>query len=477
VVLLDRLGRVQTLNGTARALQPAGIEPLEVGQAFFQRVPALLSPDAAAARRLRRGFCLVCARRRPQVRTWFAPIAARRWDWLLVTLRPSDAAGEAGVLVHLATPPSAHELGRLLHESDQRYRSLVENSGDIIFVTDLSSRMLYANPALEQQTGYSAADFQMRQGDNRFIHPEDAPRVASFIAAFLAGPSRHSAPVENRFIAKDGRVLWYSSVISKCTYAGRAAMQFVVHNITELRRAQEERDALILKARDAVAARDVFLSVASHELKTPLTSLMISVQSLLRRRERGESADLASLGRPLDTIGRQGQKLAALINQLLDLSRIDAGKLLLQRKRIDLAALVREICQGARRAIHLRSPDRLTAEVDPLRFEQLLTNLIDNAIKYSDETAHIDVALEQVASGAITLAVTDRGVGIPAEQLEHVFERFYQVPSRCDRGGLGLGLYITRQIAELHGGTITAESPLEGGTRVRVTLPPPQAAG
>jgi signal transduction histidine kinase len=162
-----------------------------------------------------------------------------------------------------------------------------------------------------------------------------------------------------------------------------------------------------------------------------------------------------------------------LVNQLLDLSRIQSGRLVLEAKLTNLAALVGEICANARRDIRVRTPTELMAEVDPLRFEQLLTNLIDNAIKFSDETTEIAVTLEHPPSSAITLLVTDHGIGIPPDERELVFERFHQVRSHPIRGGMGLGLYISRQIAELHGGTLTAEFPEPGGTQMRVTLPGP----
>jgi signal transduction histidine kinase len=112
----------------------------------------------------------------------------------------------------------------------------------------------------------------------------------------------------------------------------------------------------------------------------------------------------------------------------------------------------------------------VVAMVDPVRIEQVLTNLLDNAIKFSDETSPIGVVLEQ-SLHALTLTVSDRGIGVPLGQRERIFERFHQVPSHPLRGGMGLGLYISRQIVELHGGTIAAEFPDSGGTRMRVSLP------
>jgi PAS domain S-box-containing protein len=464
VVVLNGEGRVEAFNASA---ERGG---LELGELHLESMKARMRLSARTARHLRRGFLLVSARRRQELREWIRGDGAAA-EWELLTLRPCGPPSEACVVAELRAPQPAGQLAVLLQESERRYRSLVENSGDIIFVTDLSSRMLYANPALEQQTGYTAADFQMTQRENVFIHRDDAGRVADFIATFLKGPDLCSAPIENRFVSKNGRVLWYSSVISKCLYGGEPALQFVVHNVTELRRAQEERDLRIREASEAVRARDEFLSVASHELKTPIAGLMIGLQALLRRRDRGQVLELVAVMRSVEGVERQGRKLTALINQLLDVSKIEAGKLVIEPKRVDLAALVREVCAQARRPVDVRCPAHLEAEVDPLRIEQLLSNLIENAIKFSDEDAPIEVTLETAESGAITLLVTDRGIGIPDSARELIFERFHQAPSLQSGGGMGLGLYISRQIVEMHGGTITAEPGPVCGTRMRVSLP------
>lgn len=131
---------------------------------------------------------------------------------------------------------------------------------------------------------------------------------------------------------------------------------------------------------------------------------------------------------------------------------------------------MREVCEHTGHAVRLHSPEHLVARVDPLRIEQLLSNLLENAIKFSGENAEVEVGLER-CDGAITLLVTDHGIGIPEQAREQIFERFHQVASRPSRGGMGLGLYISRQIVELHGGTIKAEPGPVGGTRMRVVLP------
>jgi signal transduction histidine kinase len=237
---------------------------------------------------------------------------------------------------------------------------------------------------------------------------------------------------------------------------------------------------LYREARVAVTIRDEFLSVAAHELKTPLTSLRGYAQLLGREFDKGHVVNPDRARRAALTIQVQSDKLARLVAQLLDISRIQSGKLAVERREADLSQLVRDIVEGARTQLkdhtlvaHL--PFELMLLVDPLRIEQVVTNLIDNAIKYSPEGGQIDVALTTRAdTNGVQLTVRDRGVGVPLEHRPFIFERFYQAHAGgplTSMAGMGLGLYISRQIVELHGGTIEADFPDDGGAKFVVTLP------
>jgi PAS domain S-box-containing protein len=227
---------------------------------------------------------------------------------------------------------------------------------------------------------------------------------------------------------------------------------------------------------DALRLRDEFLSIASHELKTPVTALQGQAQLVLRRFERTGEMDPARVAQALQAITGQTRKLARLIAQLLDISRLQAGKFAIEPEPTELAELVRQVVANARalgqdRRIRLETEPRLPILVDPLRLEQVLTNLLDNAVKYSPAGAEIDVSLRALPEGGAELAVRDFGLGIPAEKRGQIFERFYQAHGGGHRSGLGLGLYISHQIVTLHGGEIRAEFPADGGTRFLVRLP------
>jgi signal transduction histidine kinase len=226
--------------------------------------------------------------------------------------------------------------------------------------------------------------------------------------------------------------------------------------------------------RQALAARDEFLSIAAHELKTPITSLQGFTQLLLRNIRRKQEIPPERLEAALDTIELQTRKLTQLVGRLLDSTQIEAGKLRLELVRLDLVALVRSALAQQTSANHkfvLHAPEHLEVVLDPVRFEQVITNLLDNAVKFSPEGGTVAVELAQDAQGTITLAVTDEGMGIPRYDRDWIFDRFQQSHGKHHLSGMGLGLYITREIIEMHGGSIRVEDPAHPGARLVVCLP------
>jgi PAS domain S-box-containing protein len=233
---------------------------------------------------------------------------------------------------------------------------------------------------------------------------------------------------------------------------------------------------LYREAQRAIGARDEFLSVAAHELKTPLTSMLGYAQMLLRQTRAGQLLDEILVQRALQAIEQQSERLSRLVTRLLDVARIEGGRLGVEPTRTDLVALIRGVVDS----IQVGAPDHrfvamlpaaLDGRVDPLRLEQVLINLLDNAVKFSPEGAPIEIELTETSVGMARLTVTDHGPGLKAEDRDRIFERFYQAHSGQYAAGMGLGLYISRQIVEQHGGSISAELPPGGGTRFVVILP------
>jgi signal transduction histidine kinase len=175
-------------------------------------------------------------------------------------------------------------------------------------------------------------------------------------------------------------------------------------------------------------------------------------------------------------VGSQADKLARLVGQLLDVSRMESGKLQLERQPTDVVALVHQVAAAAQplteqHTLHVTTPAALECDVDPLRLEQVLTNLVDNAIKYGLEGGSVELSVSQPAPETVELSVRDHGPGIAPHRRADIFERFYQAHDDGGRKGMGLGLYVSREIVELHGGHIRAEFPDDGGTRFVVWLP------
>jgi len=267
----------------------------------------------------------------------------------------------------------------------------------------------------------------------------------------------------------------------------RASDSRPAYAIQDLRLAQDlarrcalaiDNAGLYREARAAISIRDEFMSVAAHELKTPMTSLRGYAQLLGREFDKGAVADPVRARRAALTIQVQSDKLARLVGQLLDISRIEAGKLAIERKSTDLSTLMRDVVDAARNQLRehelmARLPEELWVPIDPLRIEQVATNLLDNAIKYSPDGGRIDVALSEYAE-RVEFSVQDHGLGVPPEHRAHIFDRFYQAHAGgplTSMAGMGLGLYISHQIVELHRGTIKAEFPDGGGTKFVVSLP------
>jgi PAS domain S-box-containing protein len=238
-----------------------------------------------------------------------------------------------------------------------------------------------------------------------------------------------------------------------------------------------ENARLYREAREAVRARDEFLSIASHELKTPLTTLQLQIQGLGRRvrNTRGQPA-LEALGPRIVTSERQVERLTALINSLLDISRITAGRLDLDLEPVDLAAVVRDATTRFREdlaragcSLEIQTDGPCVGEWDRIRLEQVVTNLLSNAAKYG-ASRPIEVKVSADETTAV-LTIKDHGIGIPPEHQARIFERFQRAVSDRHYGGLGLGLWIVRQIVEALGGSIRVESEPTVGSTFTVLLP------
>jgi signal transduction histidine kinase len=218
------------------------------------------------------------------------------------------------------------------------------------------------------------------------------------------------------------------------------------------------------------------LAVAAHELRTPATALRGIAQLLLRQYERGGEIDAEEVRSSLSRLDHQAIRLATMVDRLMDAACVDTGKLSVVRVDAELREIVMNVVELARsshseRCLTVDAPRAIEARLDALRIEQVLSNLIDNALKFSPSEAPVEITLRQPHPGSAIIAVRDHGVGVPVERRGQIFDRFVQAHRDQAPAGLGLGLYLSQCIVEQHGGRLTAEYPTDGGARFVVELP------
>jgi signal transduction histidine kinase len=236
------------------------------------------------------------------------------------------------------------------------------------------------------------------------------------------------------------------------------------------------------QAEEALRQRDEFLGVAAHELRTPITALRLRLQSLEQSMRRGTAGGPDEVAEKIQRSMRNTTRLAVLVERLLDVSRIVGGRLTLNREPVDLAEAAADVLEDVKEQAAIAGSDlkldvraRPRAEVDLLRIEQVLANLVGNAIKYGAGKP-VEVTVDQRGEQAV-IAVRDQGIGIAAQDLERIFNRFERVAPSNRYAGLGLGLYISRRVVDAHGGTIGVISEEGKGATFEVTLPlRPEAA-
>jgi PAS domain S-box-containing protein len=392
-----------------------------------------------------------------------------------------------------STPEQSALTGSLDESDAQRTRALlaaiVESSEDGIVSKTLQGIITSWNKAAERLFGY-ASDEMVGQSILKIIPPELHHQEDRILEQLRAG--HRIERFETIRMHKDGRRLHVSLTISPIRDAtgqlvGAAK---VAHDVTALRQREEElrkvaaeREQLLISEREARATaerlsqlKDEFLATLSHELRTPLNAIQGWV-SLLRM-PRVSAADLE---RGLETIERNARAQAQIVADLLDMSRIISGKLLLEVRPMQLQEVIESALEAVRPSADskgIRIQTLLDSRVgavrgDPTRLQQVLWNLLTNAIKFTNKGGHVQVSLERVNSH-VEIVIEDNGIGIAPEFLPYVFDRFRQADAGTTRsyGGLGIGLSIVRSLVELHGGSVRVKSPGIGqGATFIVALP------
>jgi PAS domain S-box-containing protein len=357
----------------------------------------------------------------------------------------------------------------VVRASEAKYRALVDTSPDGITLVDLEGKLVLCNRQTARLHGFENPEAMYGINVFELIVPEDRELAGqNFQRTLEKGDVTN---IEYTMLRKDGSRFpaELSAALIRNNEGAPETFIGITRDITERVRAMEAEKQLI-------QSKEEFIASVSHDLRTPLFSLN-GYLDLLRN---GKVNDSAVQNEFLTRASEDVHRLMDMVNELLDVSRLESNRLVLNWEEVDLGAVILEVLQSFReqakgRQISLTSvplEPSLIAELDPLRMRRVLADLVENAIKFSNVGGDILVSGE-ARNGSITIQVIDQGCGIPGEDCSRVFEKFYQVSHTLtkNRYGTGLGLYISKQIVEAHGGSIAVESQVGSGSTFTITIP------
>jgi len=372
---------------------------------------------------------------------------------------------------------------KLLRESEERYRTLVETSPDAILLTDAQGRLLAANRQFLAMAGYGALRDLQRSGMTAFdlLTPQEVPRARLNVERTLREGAVRDAEYQAR--RRDGSTFTaeISTAVVLDAHGRPTALMALIRDITARKRLEHELREHVRAMEEEDRHKDEFLAMLAHELRNPLAPISSAVDILSLA-----DAPPARVRQAHDILRRQLEHLVRLVDDLLDVSRITRGKVKLQRESLDLAAVVvqavdvsRPLLEARHHHLHVSVPPfSVPVWGDRVRLTQIFANLLNNAAKYTPDSGEIWLSMELCGDQAV-ISIRDTGVGISAEALPRVFNLFVQAHSSLDRsdGGLGLGLTLVRHLVELHGGTVLAASEgVDRGSEFTVRLPTVQHA-
>jgi PAS domain S-box-containing protein len=376
-------------------------------------------------------------------------------------IRGSDGNISGVVLVFRDQTEERHA-----QRAQARLAAIVESTDDAIISKDLHGTILTWNAGAERLLGYGAEEI-VGQSMELIIPPGRGHEESEIVSRIAAG--ERVAHFETKRVRKGGAILDVSITVSPLRDSeGRiSGASTIMRDVSEFIATQEA-------LRQASRLKDDFLSMASHELRTPLATLRLHTETLGRTLRKIEVAD-ERVERKLSAMDSQFDRMESLVYTLLDVSRITAGKLVLDLATCDLGDLAREVVErfesqadtvGSELRLHA---GRLAGCWDRMRIDQVITNLVSNALKYGAGKP-VEVTVDE-RDGAAVLVVRDQGVGIAPESQDRIFDRFERAANTYPVSGLGLGLWIAKRLVEAHGGKITVKSAPAAGATFTVTLP------
>jgi PAS domain S-box-containing protein len=386
-----------------------------------------------------------------------------------------DSAGRAVAARGVNQDVTARKrVEQALRDSEKRMRVANEAAGLGTYVADLQAQRIRYGPYLCQVLGLPPGSETPLRDAMHFVHPDDRAKLRAALEAARDPAAEGRSKLELRVLRPGGEVRWYSysgQFDFQDTPRGRVPVGQVgaIFDITERKLAETA-------LQEADRRKDQFLATLAHELRNPLAPLRNGLQILQISRDDGEVTDKVH-----EMMNRQVNHLVRLVDDLLEVSRITRGKILLRREPSDLSTLLRNAVETARPLIESGRhglelqllPERLIVDADPVRLVQVFANLLNNAAKFTEPGGKISVSVARDGASAV-VRVRDNGVGISAEMLPRVFDVFVQADEGQTRsqGGLGIGLSLARTLVEMHGGSIEAHSSGPGtGSEFNVRLP------
>ncbi|MHA2390769.1 MAG: PAS domain S-box protein [Promethearchaeota archaeon] len=372
------------------------------------------------------------------------------------------------------------ELEQKLKESENRYRNLIESVPFSIALIDQSGKVIYCNPAVENLLGYSREELM----GNEFrklpaINQKYLPTMLERFKKVAEGEPL--SPFDAEFYKKDGRLIWVNYQTSLVNLGNEFFIQAILHDITKRKRADLLIQEEIQKLKELDQIRKDLISRVSHELKTPLVSVCGASELLLEMFENDLNKDTKEL---IEMIEKGGARLKFLVDNLLDITRIEFKQFKLEMEPYNLCEIIKDCAKEMRYLIKKRKielklelPDELIVHVDRVRFEQVILNLLSNAIKNTPPNGKTIINLVEKGDWA-DISVVDTGIGLTRDEMDRIFTRFGKLErygeglEYIDIQGSGLGLYISKEIIDLHNGHLWAESPgRDKGSKFIVRIP------
>lgn len=432
---------------------------------------ASIHPDERTE--LRRQFMLALDTQTEFESTFRRRFADGSWRWLASRgVCTYDKDGKLQGLLGVSRDVNDEKRAEIaLRTSENMLRTVGQTQPVLVWTNKPTGEPDFLNAQFLKYTGYEFTPGQPIELNEfgKFFHPDDVERVREQREKSLR--TQGIWEVEFRFRRHDGVYRWFlGRVVPVRDETGEIHLWVgSATDIDDQKKVLAEREALLVKTQEAVQGREVFLAVAAHELRTPMTPLRLRIDTLLKSARSGEELNPDRVLRGLEVASRQIQRLQLLVEALLDVSRIaSGGQIELRPEHVDLVHIAHDVAERHRPElkdadISVVAETPIDAWMDRMRVEQVLTNLVTNAIKYGNGSP-VCVALSATKEHA-KISVSDSGLGIPESDQERIFERFERAGADLPHGGLGLGLWIVRQIVQTLGGDIRVESePGEGST-------------